>query len=189
MLVREEVLTILLAAHRKLSRVRFIPPMIIASIFVLAGCAGSTIPAKSETSISSTSTPLEHVFVIMMENKTYDEALSGHYTASLASEYAVATDYHGVAHPSLPNYLALTSGSTWDVTDDRYHALPSGEDLGSELTSAGIPWRAYMEDMSDGCTNSPRPYVIKHNPFAFYGRDCPSNVVPLSQLDADLSED
>jgi hypothetical protein len=127
------------------------------------------------------------VFVIVMENKGYDQALGGDYTASLASKYAVATDYHAVAHPSLPNYLALTSGSTWGITDDDYHPLPSGEDLGSELTSSGIPWRAYMEDMSNGCFDSPYPYALKHNPFAYYGGQCPSNVVPLTQLDTDLS--
>jgi hypothetical protein len=121
-----------------------------------------------------------------MENKGYDRAVGGGYTALLASQYAVATNYHAVAHPSLPNYLALTSGSTWGITDDRYHSL-SGEDLGSELTSAGIPWRAYMEDMTDGCFDSPSPYALKHNPFAFYGGRCPSNVVPLSQFDSDLS--
>ena len=187
----------LLETHIKLNGVRFVV-LIISSIFVLSGCASSTIPADSKTSappsatstsLSSTSTSPGHVFVITMENKTYDKALKGHYTASLASEYAVATDYHAVARPSLPNYLALTSGSTWDVTDSTYHELTSGEDLGSELALAGIPWRAYMEDMSDGCFDSPPPYVIKHNPFAFYGGQCPSNVVPLSQLDADLSED
>jgi phosphatidylinositol-3-phosphatase len=128
-----------------------------------------------------------HVFVIMMENKSYDEALGADYLSSLASKYAVATDYHAVAHPSLPNYLALTSGSTWGITDDEYHTLPGGEDLGSELTSADVPWRAYMEDMSEGCFDSSYPYALKHNPFAYYGGQCPSNVVPFSQLDADLS--
>ena len=124
-----------------------------------------------------------------MENKGYDQALGGDYTASLVSQYAVAADYHAVAHPSLPNYLALTSGSTWGIIDDEYQPLSSGEDLGSELTLAGIPWRAYMEDMTDGCFDSPNPYALKHNPFAFYGGQCPSNAVDLSHLDADLSGD
>jgi hypothetical protein len=125
----------------------------------------------------------------MMENRTYEQAMGGGYTSSLAEDYAGATDYHAITHPSLPNYLALTSGSTWDITNDNYQALPSGEDLGSELTSANIPWRAYMEDMWDGCFDSKTPYALNHNPFAFYGGDCPSNVVPLSQLDADLAGD
>ena len=172
--------------------------VLISLLVGLAGCGsiwGATGTTTSEgtlttpqaASSSEATSSAGHVFVIIMENKTYDEALQRDYMASLASEYAVATDYHAVAHPSLPNYLALTSGSTWDVTDDQYHSIPSGEDLGSELTSVSIPWRAYMEDMSDGCFDSPRPYVVKHNPFAFYRGQCPSNVVPLSQLDADLS--
>jgi phosphatidylinositol-3-phosphatase len=152
---------------------------VLASAFVLAGCGGA----------STTATPTSpgHVFLIVMENKGYDQALGGDYTASLGSQYAVATNYHAVAHPSLPNYLALTSGSTWGITDDEYHALSSGEDVGSELTSAGIPWRAYMEDMPDGCFDSPPPYSLHHNPFAYYGGRCPPNVAPLSQSDADLS--
>jgi len=125
--------------------------------------------------------------MIVLEHKGYDRALRGDYTASLTSKYAVATNYHAVAHPSLPNYLALTSRSTWGVGDDDYHMLPRGEDLGSELTSYGVPWRAYMENMSNGCLNSPKPYTLKHNPFAYYGGKCPPNVVPLSQLDTDLS--
>ena len=163
-------------------------------IFLLAGCGGTggssvhdTTSKQGTSTISEAASSSGHVFVILMENKDYDQALGGNYTASLASKYAVATNYHAVAHPSLPNYLALTSGSTWDITDDNYHALSSGEDLGSELTSADIPWRAYMEDMTNGCFDSKKPYALKHNPFAYYGGQCPSNVVPLSQLEADLS--
>jgi phosphatidylinositol-3-phosphatase len=162
------------------------------AVLVIAALLGLGVWSASEPQqppSASESNSTKHVFVIAMENKGYDQALGGNYTASLASQYAVATNYHAVAHPSLPNYLALTSGSTWGITDDKYHPLSSGEDLGSELTSAGISWRAYMEDMSAGCLASPYPYALKHNPFAYYGEQCPSNVVDLSQLDTDLSED
>jgi phosphatidylinositol-3-phosphatase len=130
-----------------------------------------------------------HVFVIVMENHTAEQALSGQFIASLADKYAVAQNYHAVAHPSLPNYLALTSGSTWGVYDDSYHVLPR-QDLGTELTRARVSWRAYMEGMTDaGCIDSPLPYDPGHNPFAFYGGACPSNVVPLTSLAADLAGD
>ncbi|HUY73445.1 MAG TPA: alkaline phosphatase family protein, partial [Candidatus Dormibacteraeota bacterium] len=85
-----------------------------------------------------------HVFVIVMENRSYSEVAGSGYIAQLAAQFAVATNYHGVSHPSLPNYLALTSGSTWGISDDGFHALPAGG-LGSQLTAAGIDWRAYME--------------------------------------------
>ena len=121
-----------------------------------------------------------------MENHSFDEALSGPFTASLAARYGVAENYHAVAHPSVPNYLAITSGTTWGIADDSYRVLPRS-DIGTQLTSAGVSWRAYMEGLtSEGCLNSPLPYDPGHNPFAFYGGRCPSNVVPLTELAADL---
>ena len=123
-----------------------------------------------------------------MENHTPSQALTGQFTASLAASYRVAADYSAITHPSVPNYLALTSGQTWGVHDDSYHALPQ-EDLGDQLTTAGINWRAYMEGLTDrGCLESPFPYDPGHNPFAFYGGGCPHNVVPLTSLSADLAQ-
>lgn len=122
-----------------------------------------------------------------MENHSYEQALSGPFTASLAARYGEAQNYHAVAHPSVPNYLALTSGSTWGVSDDSYHALPT-KDIGTQLTKAGISWRAYMEGLGiGGCIDSPVPYDPGHNPFSFYGGRCPPNVVPASLLGGDLS--
>jgi phosphatidylinositol-3-phosphatase len=175
--------------------------VLLAAAVLIAGCAGpssSRPPAAPATSTPLTSsspgtTPAStaaaaHVFVIVMENRSYDEAMAQPYTAQLAARYAVATDYHAVAHPSLPNYLALTAGSTFGITDDGYHPLPAGTGIGTELTAHRVPWRAYMEAMTRGCMDSPAPYALKHNPFAYFG-GCPRNVVPLSALDADLAGD
>ena len=129
------------------------------------------------------------MFVVVMENSGLDSALRWEPIARLASANALATTYHAVGRPSLPNYLALTSGSTWGITDDGYHPLPGAADLGSQLTTAGITWRAYMEGLTadGGCMRSPYPYALKHNPFAYYGGACPPNVVPLEGLDSDLA--
>jgi hypothetical protein len=143
----------------------------------MAGCARAG---------AATPPPPRHVFVIVMENKSPQQALRGTFTASLAAKYRVAGNYAAIAHPSLPNYLALSSGQTWGVQDDNYQVLPRGG-LGDQLTAAGVSWRAYMEGMTSGrCLNSPYPYVVRHNPFAFYGGHCPDNVVPLTSLAADL---
>src|SRR5712692_9169445 len=136
---------------------------------------------------STTTAKPRHVFVIVMENHSADEVRSAPFTASLAAKYGVAENYRAVAHPSVPNYLALTSGSTWGVRDDSYRVLPKS-DIGSQLTTASITWRAYMEGLgSAGCLKSPVPYDPGHNPFAFYGGECPANVVPLTALAGDLS--
>src|SRR5262252_7557867 len=104
----------------------------------------ASLPSASASATPTPAPPASHVFVIVMENRSYDQALAGPYTAQLARLYGVATNYHGVSHPSLPNYLAITSGSTWGIADDGYHPLPL-TGLGEQLTSAGISWRAYME--------------------------------------------
>jgi phosphatidylinositol-3-phosphatase len=174
---------------------------LVISACLLAACAPtstsqvtakhSPIPTPSTSNPSPTADPSPaatppHIFVIVMENRSYSQAIASSYVSKLAAEYAIATDYHGVSHPSLPNYLALTSGSTWGIADDGFHALPAGG-LGAQLTSAGIEWRAYMEGMSNGCFHSPYPYALKHNPFAYYGSACPPQVVPFTQFAADLS--
>ena len=146
--------------------------------------AGGGVPSPSTPSPSPASPA--RVFVIVMENHSAAEALQGAFTAQLASRSGVADNYHAVTHPSVPNYLALTSGQTWGVTDDSYHSLPR-QDVGDQLTQAGLPWRAYMEGLTPaGCIDSPEPYDPGHNPFAFYGGACPANVVPFSSLSADL---
>jgi hypothetical protein len=170
---------------------------IAVAAFVLSACgtplaskqpapSSSSSPAAFPSTYPSPSTsPQGSVFVIVMENRSYDQALAGGYTAQLADSYAVATNYHGVSHPSLPNYLALTSGSTWGIGDDGYHILPA-TGLGTQLTAAGISWRAYMEGMSGTCVSSPYPYALKHDPFAYYGGTCPLQVVPFTKFGADL---
>jgi hypothetical protein len=147
----------------------------LASVVLLAlgGCTGGDSANRN-------------VFVIVMENKAPADALQGSFMASLAARHGVATNYHAITHPSVPNYLAMISGQTWGVTDDSYHALPP-DDLGHQLTTAGVPWRAYMEGLGPaGCLESPLPYDPGHNPFAFFGGGCPPNVVPLTELQADL---
>src|SRR5712692_5567228 len=154
------------------------------ALCLLAACSTSTathLPSPSPTSSpakapipspSPTQEDKTHIFVIVMENRSYDQAIAGGYTAQLAAEYSVATNYHAVSHPSLPNYLALTSGSTWGIADDGWHPLPAGG-LGAQLSTAGISWRAYMEGMSGSCTKSVYPYALKHDPFPYYGTTCP----------------
>src|SRR5712692_4968982 len=121
-------------------------PMRVASLValacLLAACSPNTakaIPASSPTaSIDATPnpwpspTPLpapppepSHVFLIVMENRSYSQAISTTYIAELAAKFSAATGYHGVSHPSLPNYLAMTSGSTWNIYDDGWHPLPA----------------------------------------------------------------
>ena len=62
----------------------------------------------------------DHVVIVMLENKDEGDVLrEGPYLASLAASGASLTDMHAETHPSQPNYLALFSGDTQGVDDDR----------------------------------------------------------------------
>jgi len=157
----------------------------VQSVAAPAASVAQTAIATATATVAPTATPRPspRVFVIVMENTGLERALRSSTISSLAERYALFTNYHAVGRPSLPNYLAMTSGSTWDISDDGYHALPA-TGLGQQLTAAGVTWRAYMEGMSAaGCMRSPYPYALKHDPFPYYGGACPENVVPFETLD------
>lgn len=130
-----------------------------------------------------------------MENKSYDSIVgssSAPYLTHLASVCGLATNYVAVAHPSLPNYLAATSGDTWGVTDD---SPPSDHPIAhasifSQLSSAGMTWRSYEEGMPATCgLSSSGEYAVKHDPAAYYTgirADCRRWDVPFLALSADL---
>lgn len=113
------------------------------------------------------------VIVIMMENASYEEVIDGRaapYVAALAHRYGLAINSYAMAHPSLPNYLALTSGSTHGIGSDCTSCQIGGEDIVDQLEAAGISWRAYMEGMPNPCFLGAETggYAKKHDPFAYY---------------------
>ena len=131
-----------------------------------------------------------------MENKDYAQVIgspSAPYVAGLARRYALATGYYGVAHPSLPNYLALAGGSTFGITSDCTDCTVSAANLVDELERRRISWRAYLEGMPAPCFTgaSAGRYAKKHNPFVYFDdvagnpKSC-ANVVPLTRLADDL---
>ena len=140
-----------------------------------------------------------HVVVIVLENKEADELLEGSEAptfARLAREHALLARYYTVAHPSLPNYLALVSGSTQGITSNCSDCLVDAPSLADTLEAAGKTWKSYAEGL-------PRPgftgafagrYAKKHNPFLYFrdvvGRpDRLARVVPLTRFRVDLAAD
>jgi chromate transporter len=73
--------------------------------------------------------PLDHVFLILMENQA-DSDILDNPNAPFINAYAKAanqaTRYFAVGHPSTPNYLELTGGSNFGVADDYWPDWVSG---------------------------------------------------------------
>ena len=136
------------------------------------------------------------VVVVLMENEEYSSIIgnaSAPYVNSLAAVGASATQYYAVSHPSLPNYLALTGGSTFGVTTDCTPAASctGGTSVVEEMAAAGIGWRAYMEDMPSPCAQADSgQYAVRHDPFVYYNGivagSC-GNVVAGSRLPGDIA--
>jgi acid phosphatase len=96
----------------------------------------------------------KHIFVIVMENKDYARVMNSDqasYIHALAQQYALASNYYGIRHPSLPNYLALTGGDTFGVTSDCNDCFVSQPNLVDQLEAGGKSWKAYMEGMPSPC--------------------------------------
>jgi hypothetical protein len=126
-----------------------------------------------------------HVVWIIMENRSYSDVVgspAAPYLASLAGACGLATNYGGVAHPSLPNYLALTSGSIHGVSDD---GGPDAHPIAgpSIFSLLGGGWRSLEESMPDPCDPDSRgEYATKHNPAVYYSAlraSCAAQDVPL----------
>jgi acid phosphatase len=133
----------------------------------------------------------DHVFLVVMENTslaTLQGADNTPFLAQLATDRATSADYHGVTHPSLPNYIALVSGSDQGIACDckpdtsgscngftcnlvfgGCGCEQSTRNLADDVEAAGLDWRAYAEDMGTPCnTQSSGNYAVRHVPFLYF---------------------
>jgi acid phosphatase len=141
--------------------------VLLAALAVAAGGAARELPSPA------------HVVVIVFENKDASQinARSAPTFTALGRRYARVTNYVAVTHPSLPNYLALASGSTHGITNDCTTCSVTGDSIGDQLTRAGHSWAAYAEDYPSG-----PGFAKKHVPFLYF-RSGASHVRPLLRFD------
>jgi hypothetical protein len=185
------------------------------------GCPSGFSCGAGKYCRTSTGVPaFGHVFVIMLDDQqlsAVQASSSAPYLNQLMATYAYGTNYKPADHPSLPNYLALTSGNPQGVACD---CAPGGTSscsggncsiiasqcncplavshLGDELDVAGIGWREYAESMGSACNPAGAadggPFAASHVPFLYYddvfgnaGR-CAQRVVDYSNFAGDLSK-
>jgi len=172
---------------------------LIAALLLVACGSGGSASSAAPTAIlgSRAMRPLGHVAVIVLENKEY-QSVAGNlraapYLNALASVGAMQRPYFAVAHPSLPNYLALVSGSTHGISADCDDCFVDAPNLADQIERSGRTWRAYMEGMPSPCfMGDAGLYAQRHNPWVYFdnvrtnSERCRSHVVPFAQLDVDL---
>jgi hypothetical protein len=174
---------------------------LLCSLLALSGCGGAPRPGRPLAIGAPASLPRSrgpHVVVIVMENREYGEVIGSPqapYANSLARRYGLASASFAITHPSLPNYLALTSGSTDGIDSDCSSCEVSVANIVDQLEAAQIGWRAYLEDVPKPCFSGAEAggYARKHNPFIYY-RDVAQNpsrcrrLVGFGALAADLRD-
>jgi phosphatidylinositol-3-phosphatase len=157
-----------------------------------AGGQASTAPIVRPAQAAKTS----HVVVIVMENKEEQQVIGSAdapYLTRLARRYGLAVNSFAIRHPSLPNYIALISGSTQGITDDCTDCAANGPNIADQLEQATLTWGAYLEGLPAPCA---RPayvgrYAKKHDPFAYDDaiaadpKRC-AHRVPLTRLAGDV---
>lgn len=132
-----------------------------------------------------------------MENHSFSNIIGNTTQApflnSLATECGLATNYHNLTHPSLPNYVGATSGVTLSqLSPFSGDCSPSRKcsTSASSIFAQGETWKAYEESMPSSCdmANSGE-YAVRHNPPAYFTTltTCTTNDVAYSQLSTDLT--
>jgi phospholipase C len=173
-------------------------------VIALAGFATLVAMIVGSGSVSANSSrsdlkKFQHVFVIMMENTGYN-SLIGNANApwinAAARKYGLATNYFGVTHPSQPNYIAATSGSTNGVANDNDTTI-NVPNIVDQLEKHDKTWKAYMQSYSLCATAldhacGDQLYERKHNPFVSFSdvQSSPARmakIVDLGQLNSDLA--
>ncbi|HYS59088.1 MAG TPA: alkaline phosphatase family protein [Gemmatimonadales bacterium] len=175
---------------------------------VTAKVAGSaTITATSEgqsgtaaiTVTPSTGAQFDHVFIVLEENNDYSSVTSSSmpYLTGLAAQYGLATQYYANTHPSIGNYLDMTSGTVL-TNDDSYSGSPFNvPNVFRSLIAAGKSWKGYAEDLpSTGFVDYTQievgQFASRHFPPIYYTdvHDNPAqaqNLVPFTQFATDLA--
>jgi phosphatidylinositol-3-phosphatase len=166
-------------------------------------------PSPAVPQLAAAGAYFDYLVVIILENENICQILtscggSASYLTSLANDYGLMTeDRYCSVNPSLPNYLCLTGGSDFGCAG--YDGSPNSNpcttaawgasNIADRLESAGLTWKAYMEDMPSPCYGSDvGRYVVHHNPFVYYSSIAAnptrcSRVVPAGNAASNLIAD
>lgn len=161
-----------------------------------------TPSATAAPSVTPTAAPLvpdfRHILEVVFENKEFGTVVRSPqmpYFNELAASNTLLTQHFAVAHPSLPNYLAMIGGDTFGVTSDCTNCTQAAQTLPDLIEASGRTWKEYAEDMPAPCFTGSEVgnYAKKHNPFVYFDAirldpvRCARSVVPLTELYSDLS--
>ena len=140
-------------------------------------CLAAAAPAFAADLHTGAMPPIRHVFLIVLENKSFEAAFgpgspAPYLAKTLPARGALLTRYYAIGHWSLDNYVAMVSGQAPNPATQGDCPLasefrPSGaaldghgqllgvgcvypaivKTLPDQLEPAGLTWKGYMEDL------------------------------------------
>jgi hypothetical protein len=152
--------------------VNLIPTKLIASFALTMLSGGAFASQPPAQPVTRASTP--PLVVIVKENHEYGTIVGSRYARYLNRRFishgTLFTNYHALHHPSLPNYLDMTSGKTSGCSSDSCpRRTYRTNNIFHQLSTAGIGWRSWQESMPSRCAlDSSGNYAVKHNPAPYY---------------------
>jgi hypothetical protein len=147
---------------------------VITAALGLASLWLATAPAAMPADAHPARGQRPPVVVIVMENHEYTSIVGSSSAPYLNHSFiphgVLFTRYHALHHPSLPNYLAMTSGQTSGCGSD---GCPKKtyrtNNIFHQLSASEISWVAWQESMPTRCASSSSgSYAAWHNPPLYY---------------------
>jgi phosphatidylinositol-3-phosphatase len=170
--------------------------IVLVAAVALAGCAPPVARATGARPAAAAARPPAHLVVVVEENHSFEEIIgspAAPFLNRLAARGTLLSDYHAIAHPSLPNYVALLSGRT-PIRGDCRACTFAGPTLVDQLEARHVSWAAYLQGLPEPCSTvaGAGAYTELVDPFmhAVRVRDNPARcdrVLPFSRFHADLA--
>jgi phospholipase C len=167
-----------------------------AAIAGITAATSVSAKAAGPCGTLTTAPAYKHVIWIWMENHSYGDIIGSSqapYINSVAGECGLATNYHNLSHPSLPNYVGATSGLAVSSLKPFVSDCSPSKKCSTSAASIfgqGETWKAYEESMPSNCFGSNSgEYAVRHNPPPYFSTltGCATNDVPYTQLATDLA--
>ena len=141
--------------------------------------------------------PLDHVFMIYLENHGVKDIVGSRnapYINGLINNYGYGDNYYAQAHPSLPNYYPILGGTDFGFNYNCALDCFDAPNLADNIEGAHKGWASYEQSMPEPCfTQSAGPYTPGELPFlAFHDivsntARCRAHVLPLERMATDLA--
>jgi hypothetical protein len=167
--------------------------LLVATAITIAGCSSSGSGKAAPTTTATTPrtaralAPIRHIFVINLENENYTSTWSPaspatYLNKTLRPQGQLLTQYFGIGHASLGNYIAQISGQAPNPqtqadcptftefvatgTGANGQALGAGcvypksvPTIADQLDGKGLTWKSYQEDIASSATE---PKTCRH---------------------------